>query len=329
MRLLDCTLRDGANVVGNGFSAELTKDMLRGLISHGIKTIEYGNAHGLGGYEFSNSIAPLTDKEYLELAAPYMDQAELGMFMGAGRAGEEQIQMAADMGLSFLRVGIAAGDGAKAYDVIKTVKKCGLKARYSLMKAYLLTPLQLAEEAARLEACGLDEITIMDSAGTMLPDQVSEYVSEMRKRIAIPIGFHGHNNLGLATANAMAAWKAGAETLDCGLMGMARSAGNMATEVAVAVFQRLGELENVDFYGLLNFIDQDLAPAMEKENYHDMITPLDLVLGSSGCHSSNVKKFRQIAEETKVPLYQLIAMVSAQDKKKPSDELIRSIAAAM
>ena len=45
-----------------------------------------------------------------------------------------------------------------------------MKAFYSAMKAYILTPDELAEEGKKLEAAGLDEFTIMDSAGTMLPD---------------------------------------------------------------------------------------------------------------------------------------------------------------
>ena len=48
MRIFDCTLRDGANVVGNGFSPELTESMIRGLLGCGIQDIEMGNAKGIG-----------------------------------------------------------------------------------------------------------------------------------------------------------------------------------------------------------------------------------------------------------------------------------------
>ena len=72
MKLFDCTLRDGANVLGKGFPADLTEMMLQGLIENGITAIEYGNAGGIGAYEVSNSIAPLTDLEYLDLVQPYL-----------------------------------------------------------------------------------------------------------------------------------------------------------------------------------------------------------------------------------------------------------------
>ena len=77
----------------------------------------------------------------------------------------------------------------------------------------------------------------MDSAGTMVPEQVDAYVRALKAAVAIPVGFHGHNNLGLSVANALAAQEAGATVFDCGLLGMARSAGNCATELAAAAFQ--------------------------------------------------------------------------------------------
>ena len=46
MRLFDCTLRDGANVVGNGFSKELTVSMVQALLDCGIDQIELGNEIG-------------------------------------------------------------------------------------------------------------------------------------------------------------------------------------------------------------------------------------------------------------------------------------------
>ena len=59
MLVMDCTLRDGANVVGKGFDARLTKMMIEGMIAAGITTIEMGNCLGLGAYEANGSIAPL------------------------------------------------------------------------------------------------------------------------------------------------------------------------------------------------------------------------------------------------------------------------------
>ena len=58
VEIMDCTLRDGANVVGNGFSPELTRMMIEGLLRSNIRIIEMGNAKGLGATE-KGSPAPM------------------------------------------------------------------------------------------------------------------------------------------------------------------------------------------------------------------------------------------------------------------------------
>lgn len=325
--LMDCTLRDGANVVGKGFSAEITDMVLDGLTACHVPIIEFGNAGGIGAYEVAGFTAAETDQTYLDIAQKYLDRgSELGMFLNAKRYREKNVALAKESGLSFLRVGADAGDADISLQAIRDIKAGGLKAFYSLMKAYLLTPDQLAEEGRKLEQAGLDQITIMDSAGTMLPDQVAEYTRKLTAAVSIPVAFHCHNNLGLSAANAIAAYENGAAILDCGLMGMARSAGNLATEICVAIMQRRGEMRDIDLYGMMDFIEQRLQPAMAAHQYHNPVTPLDLALGLSGCHSSFVKKFKTIAQEKQVNLFKLIVEVSAIDQKSPSEELIAKVA---
>ena len=187
MLVMDCTLRDGANVVGKGFDARLTKMMIEGMIAAGITTIEMGNCLGLGAYEADKSIAPCTDVEYLELIQPYLPKAEIGMFMGYKNAAQANVDLAVKYGLKFLRIGANASDGAGACEGVRRVKAAGLKCRYSMMKAYVLTPEQLAQEAKMLADCGLDEITIMDSAGTMMPHQVTEYTKALTQAVNLSL----------------------------------------------------------------------------------------------------------------------------------------------
>lgn len=267
LTLMDCTLRDGGNVVGKGFPADITDMVLDGLTACHVPIIELGNSGGIGAYEVAGFTDALTDMEYLEIAKKYMNRgSELGMFLNAKRYREKNVDLAAEHGLSFLRVGADAGDGDIALTAIADMKKRNLKAFYSAMKAYLLTPAELAEEAKKLEAAGLDEYTIMDSAG------------------------------------------------------------NLPTEVCVAMMQRHGQMMDVDLFGMLDFIENCLQPAMETHNYHNPITPTDLTLGFSGCHSSFLKLFRQTAAEKKVNLFRLITEVSAVNQKNPSAQLIEETA---
>lgn len=56
---------------------------------------------------------------------------------------------------------------------------------------------------------------------------------------------------GFSAANAIAAYENGVSILDCGLMGMARSAGNLTTELCVAIMQRLGQIQEINLYGIM------------------------------------------------------------------------------
>lgn len=325
IKIMDCTLRDGANVVGKGFDTALTTLVLEGLLESNITIIELGNALGIGAYA-QGSAAPMSDDEYLALIRPYTGEGELGMFMGFRNGTRENIGKAKAGGLSFLRVGANAGDGKQAAPAVERVKEAGLFCRYSLMKAYLLPPGELAEEAAALAAHGVDEITIMDSAGAMTPAQTAQYVKALKGKLDIPVAFHGHNNLGLAVANALAAVEAGADVLDACLMGMARSAGNIPTEIIVAFLSQNGGMTDVDLWELLTFIDHKLLPAMREHAYHCPIPPLDLILGLAGAHSSFTKLFETVSGQENVDLYKLIVEVSKADRKAPSENLLRRIA---
>lgn len=326
MNLFDNTLRDGGNVVGHGFSLELTESMVRGLLNAGIADIELGNCKGLGAYDKLNATKAPSDEEYFQVLQPYLPKGRIGMFMMAKCADTDKVKAAAAAGLHFLRVGANAGDGAGSLDAVRMVKKAGLVCRYSLMKAYVSTPEELAAEAKMLQDAGVDKITIMDSAGTMFPADATAYVTALKKAVTIPVGFHGHSNLGLSQANALAAVAAGADEIDCGLLGMARSAGNCATELAAATLKKEGYLPDVDLYGLLDYLDRELIPAMEPYGYHVAVNPTDLMLGLSGCHSNFLPLFRKVAQEEQVPLLRLIADVSAIDRKAPDEALLRRVA---
>lgn len=322
MNLFDTTLRDGGNVVGDGFNEELTVSILEGLLNAGIQDIELGNCKGLGAYELAGATQALTDEQYLQIIQPYLQQGRLGMFQGAGRARETNIRMAKEYGLHFLRVGANAGDGKKAVKAVEMVKNTDMVCRYSLMKAYVLSPLELAQEAKMLQSSGVDKITIMDSAGTMFPQEAADYVKALKDAVTISVGFHGHSNLGLSQANALSAVAAGADEIDCGLLGMARSAGNCTTELAVAALQKEGLLSEVDLYQLLDYLETKLIPAMEMYHYYTPVKPVDLVLGLTGCHSSYLPALKRIANQENVSLFKLMAAVSSKDRKSPNEELM-------
>lgn len=326
MKILDCTLRDGANIIGGGFSEEITDSVINALIETNIIDIEYGNCKGLSAYRTDHGSTALSDEAYMRIGSKYKDRARLGMFVQPKFAIFSDIALAAQSGLTFLRVGIDAGNGNSAIDTIHAVKSVGLACRFSMMKAYVLSPVELAQEARCLEKEGVDAITIMDSAGTMTPKVVIDYVRTLKETVSIPVGFHGHNNLGLSQANAVASIDAGVDEIDCGLLGLARCCGNCSTELTMAAVYKEYPSMLSDLMKLLNYLDNEFIPKMEKLNYKLAITPKDIVLGIAGCHSSFFDRFRNISNEMKVPLYPLILAVSKINAKDPSIALIQNVA---
>jgi isopropylmalate/homocitrate/citramalate synthase len=91
----------------------------------------------------------------------------------------------------------------------------------------------LLEIAHRAVERGAERLTIYDTNGSAEPFFVYDLIGRIRKEFQVPIFFHGHNDLGLATANALAATRAGANGLDVTANGLGDRAGNAALEQVV------------------------------------------------------------------------------------------------
>jgi len=70
------------------------------------------------------------------------------------------------------------------------------------MKVYAVTSMkEYVKILQKLEKWGADIITLMDSAGTMLPEEVKKYINQGKMNVNISLGFHAHNNLQLELKN--------------------------------------------------------------------------------------------------------------------------------
>jgi len=134
----------------------------------------------------------------------------------------------------------------------------------------------------------------MDSAGAYLPEDVTERVSTLVRELSIPVGFHAHNNLGMAIANSLAAVEAGAEMLDGCSRGFGAGAGNAQLEVLVAVLEKRGYQTGIDFYKLL-----DAADLAEKElmKVVPTISSVSVVSGLAGVFSGFAKPVARISTQ--------------------------------
>jgi homocitrate synthase NifV len=101
---------------------------------------------------------------------------------------------------------------------------------------------------AAARAAGAHRMRIADTVGLWTPSQTHSFLAELRMAAGgVHLGFHGHNDLGMATANSIAALEAGADSIDVTVCGLGERAGNAALEqVAMAAHVALGTDLQVD-----------------------------------------------------------------------------------
>ncbi len=90
------------------------------------------------------------------------------------------------------------------------------------------------EISCMAEEEGIDRIRFADTVGVMDPVSMFRIITRLRKRFSVDIGVHTHNDFGMASANAVAALKAGADFADVTVSGLGERAGNAALEEVLA-----------------------------------------------------------------------------------------------
>lgn len=88
-----------------------------------------------------------------------------------------------------------------------------------------------------------DKIRIADTVGVLTPQRAENIVTRILEKVDIPIEFHGHNDLGMAVANSITSAKAGANYIDCTILGIGERSGNCDLRSFVDATSRIFELE--------------------------------------------------------------------------------------
>lgn len=326
LTLLDCTIRDGSYAIDYQWTTAHTRSICAALEKAGVRFIEIGHGVGLNGSSPQRGVAAATDLEYCDAAASVLTTAQFGAFFIPGIGREEHIKAARDHGLGFLRIGTNVTEVAQARSFIDYAKSLGLFVSYNAMKSYLLSPAEFADTVRVVQAWGADVVSVVDSAGCMLPDDVVAYVRETRAAVSIPVGFHGHNNLLMANANSLAAFRAGASIVDCTLQGIGRGGGNAQTEALVAICNKLGIETGIDIYEVLAAGEEFVRPLMADGGGS---TSLDVAIGIGGFHSSFLSRLQTVVQKIPVDPKRLIIALGDVDRLDPSIETMERVAAGL
>lgn len=296
LKILDTTLRDGSYAINFSFTAEDTATLCASLEEAGIEYIEIGHGVGLHASEAGHGVAAATDREYMTAARRVLKRAKYGMFCIPGIARLEDLDLAADHGMNFIRIGTNVDAIESSEPFIKKAKKMGMLVAANFMKSYALFPKEFALKVVQAEQYGADIVYLVDSAGGMLTDSIERYIAAIRKRTKITLGFHGHNNLGLAVANTLKAADLGVRYLDASLQGLGRSSGNACTEMLVAALEKSGIKTGINFIRILKVGQRHVRPLIEKRGE----VALDIVSGFSEFHSSYMPKILKCAAKYQI-----------------------------
>jgi 4-hydroxy 2-oxovalerate aldolase len=294
IHIVDSTLRDGSHAVSHQYTAEQYAAIAGGLDAAGIEYIEVSHGDGLAGSSINYGRSALTDEEMLKAAASTIKRAKLAVLLIPGIGTQEDLKMAADNGTRAVRVATHVTEADIGEQHIGLTKKLGMEAVGFLMMVHMSPPEKVAEQAGLFESYGADWINIADSAGAMLPEDVKARVGAVVDAVKVPVGFHAHNNLTVATANSLAAVEVGATYLDACCRGLGAGAGNTQTEALVAVLDKIGYQTGVDLYKIMDVAESLVGPAMHRPQE---VRNAPLMLGYAGVYSSFLLHAYRAAEK--------------------------------
>lgn len=240
--LIDSTLRDGEQAPNVSFRKEGRQEVVRMLDEMGIDEIEAGTP----------AIGPDERKKIRHLTEMH-PRARISVWC---RATREDIDLAADTGASGIHIAFP----------VSHIQQAAMNKDWEWLEAALPERVEQAQslfpfvsigaqdagrcEADRLSAfldmavrCQVPRVRIADTVGILTPLKTMGLIQRIKaSHPSLDIDFHGHNDFGMATANAISAQQAGASALSVTVNGLGERAGNAALEeVVMALSQLLGQ----------------------------------------------------------------------------------------
>lgn len=283
IHVVDTTMRDGSHAVRHSFTEDQVTRIAEGLDKSGVEFIELSHGDGLGGSSYTYGFSKVDEFLLLQAANKVIKNAKLTVLLLPGIGTIEDLKRAQQCGAKAVRVATHVTEADVSAQHIGAAKKLDMFAVGFLMMTHMASPERIAEEAKKMESYGADYINLADSAGYLMPEDVQARVEAVCEAVNIPVGFHAHNNLGMAIANSLYAIKSGATYIDATLRGLGAGAGNAQQEVLAGVLQRQNYDTGLDFYALMDLAKDAVDPIMQRPQ---VIDNGSLMLGYAGVYSS-------------------------------------------
>lgn len=322
--ITEVALRDGSHAIRHQFTVEQVVNVVKALDEAKVPYIEVAHGDGLGGSTLQYGLSLTDEFELIEAAAATAKNSKIAVLSLPGIGLEKDLKQAASLGAKMARIAthVTEADVSPAY--IELAKELGMETVGFLMMSHMAPTAKLVEQAKLMESYGADTVYVVDSAGALLPHEVTEKICALRDHLSVNIGFHGHNNLSLAMANTLAAIEVGATRIDGSMRCLGAGAGNTQTEVLVAVLDKLGIHTGIDIYKMMDAAENLVAPILEKPQE---ITRDSLVLGFAGVYSSFLLHAQRAAKRFNIDSRDILIELGKQHIVGGQEDMIVDVAA--
>jgi 4-hydroxy 2-oxovalerate aldolase len=268
-QLTDITVKEGGALVHHHLLVEQVADLAREMERAGIPAMEISHSRGLGATK-AGYPGLYPEKDLLEAARQAAPGLKLCVYIATYPYSLFEIEPLAPL-FDIGRVGINIDEVEKGKEYVRRVKQVGKTAAAQLLRVHHGKPSEVAEAAKILAGEGADLIYLTDSYGSMDTETVRAYVEAVRKKVKVPLGFQAMNYTGRAVGNTLAAFEAGAEWLDAGLLGLGLGGGVTPLEILVAVLQDEGQCRNIDLKELTRAAKWQALPVLKRVPHPDRL----------------------------------------------------------
>ena len=325
----DMCLRDGMHAKRHQITVNEMVKISKAMDEAGIPMIEVTHGDGLGGASVTYGFPTAKDEEYPTAVCKEMKNAKISALLLPGIGTVDHIRMAVDCGISTIRIATHCTEAdisqqhlamARSIDNLDTVG--------FLMMAHMIEAEELVTQLKMMEDFGAHCVYITDSAGYMLPEDVTSRVALARAELKpeTELGFHGHHNMAMGVANSVAAVAAGANRIDASLAGLGAGAGNTPLEVFVAVCDRMGIETGIDTFKAMDVAEDLIIPMMD----HPVRVDRDaLTLGYSGVYSSFLLFAKRSAKKYNLSTRDILVELGRRRTVGGQEDMIEDLALDM
>ena len=325
IRLNDTTLRDGSHAMSHRFTAEQVRSVVRGLEDAKIEVIEVAHGDGLGGSSFNYGFSLTPELKLIKVAADEAKNAKIAVLMLPGLGTIHDLNQAHDAGASVARIATHCTEADISIQHFQHARSLGMETVGFLMLSHRSTPEDLAKQARIMADAGCQCVYVVDSAGALILEGVSDRVSALVAELGndAQVGFHGHQNMSFGVANSVFAVRAGAKQIDGTLVALGAGAGNSPTEVLAAAFDRLNIGTGTDVQALMAAAEDVVKPIITRMPVMDRAS---IMQGYAGVYSSFLIHAERAADRYNVPAYRILEEIGKAGYVGGQEDMIVDVA---